>query len=409
MDEMNCFLNIWEIERNFKCPVIGAMLSVDKHRDILKKCGWDVNGLKPYEYHSYIMGCMGDENAVSIKTNNFIRHQSRKYMKRIAALYNKKDAKEVRALWNDYSARGVIGPVMYAIVAHKDTQVDLLQDIHGEVHMLSHANMTEVFSIRRKLESADQNLIREKNKGSEKNKKIREMVGQLKQVGKEKDLLATENAQLRMKLGALETRPILRQQSAFDVTQEIERLEDALHRQRQETLRLERERKQLEIQLFSAENENVMLKEEFAQLSSVFAPGADDIYPCRERETCPVTGDRPDENCPRRRLCAGRIFMIGGITKMKSYYRQIVEKAGGEFDYHDGYIKNSNEDLAARVRRCDVVVCPVSCNSHNACLKVKHLCTRYNKELKILNSASLSALTQALIVPDDAVSMLKSL
>ena len=97
--------------------------------------------------------------------------------------------------------------------------------------------------------------------------------------------------------------------------------------------------------------------------------------------------------------------MIGGITKMKSYYRQIVEKAGGEFDYHDGYLRNSSDDLAAKVKRCDVVVCPVSCNSHNACLKVKHLCTRYNKELKILNSASLSAVTQALIVSDDAVSI----
>jgi hypothetical protein len=405
MEAMKCFANIWDIERNFKCPVIGAMLSVNKHRDILKKCGWDVNGLKPYEYHSYLMGCMGDENAVSIKTNNFIRHQAGKYMKQIAALYKKKDAKGVRALWKDYSARGIIGPVMYAIVAHKDTNIDLLQDIHGEVHMLSHANMTEVFSIRKKLEAADQSLMREKNKVCEKNKKIRELVSQLKQAGKEKDCLATENIRLKKQLGQLETQTVLPQPSGPDLNQDVERLEQALNRQKEETLGLDRERKQLEIQLFSAENENAMLKEEFAQLSSVFATRTDEIYPCREAETCPVTGECPDENCPRRRLCARRIFMIGGITKMKSYYRQIVEKAGGEFDYHDGYLRSSNDDLAAKVRRCDVVVCPVSCNSHNACLKVKHLCTRYNKELKILNSASLSAVTQALIVPDDTASL----
>ena len=403
MGAMKCFSNIWEIERNFKCPVIGAMLSVDKHKDILKKCGWDVNGLKPYEYHSYIMGCMGDENAVSIKTNNYIRHQSRKYMKQIEALYKKKDAKEVRSLWNDYSARGVIGPVMYAIVSHKDTETDLLQDIHGEVHMLSHANMTQIFSIRRKLEASDQNLIREKNKGNEKNKKIRELVSQLRQAGKEKDLFETDNVRLKKKLDEFETQTIFQQSSGSDLNQDVERLEQALGCQKEETLRAERERKQLEIQLFSAKNENAMLKDEFAQLSSVFAAGTDNICTLRKPETCPVTGDCPKENCPRRRLCARRIFMIGGITKMKSYYRQIVEKAGGEFDYHDGYLRSGNEDLAAKVRRCDVVVCPVSCNSHNACLKVKHLCTRYNKELKILNSASLSAVTQAVIIPDDAV------
>ncbi len=311
--------------------------------------------------------------------------------------------KKVRALWNDYSARGVIGPVMYAIVAHKDTHVDLLQDIHGEVHMMSHANMTEIFSIRRKLEAADQNSVREKNKGREKNKKIGELVGRLKEADKEKGRLAAENARLKRALDEFETQTAMQQGPGIDLNLEFERLEQALNHQKKETRHAERERKQLEIQLFSAENENAMLKEEFAQLSTVFAAGTGDVCNCREPETCPVTGKCPDQDCPKRRLCARRIFMIGGITKMKSYYRQIVEKAGGEFDYHDGYLRSSNDDLAAKVRRCDVVVCPVSCNSHNACLKVKHLCSRYNKELKILNSASLSAVTQALIVAEDAV------
>ncbi len=292
---------------------------------------------------------------------------------------------------------------MYAIVSHKDTDVQLLQDIHGEVHMLSHANMAEVFNIRRKLETADQVLDREKNKVCEKSKKIRELVSQLKLTGKDKDSLARENMRLKKRLDELETQTALPQPSGLDLIQDVERLEQALSCQQEETLRGERERRQLEIQLFSARNENSMLKEEVTQLSSVFAAGTDDLYTCRKPEKCPITGACPDEECPRRRLCAKRIFMIGGITKMKSYYRQIVEKAGGEFDYHNGYIRNSNEDLAAKVRRCDVVVCPVSCNSHNACLKVKHLCSRYNKELKILNSASLSAVTAALIVAEDAV------
>ena len=260
MDAMKDFLPIWEIERNFKCPVIGAMLSADKHKDILKKCGWDVGSLKPYEHHSYIMGCMGDENAVSIKTNNYIRHQSLKYMKQVAALYKKKDAKGVRALWNDYSARGIIGPVMYAIVAHKDTQVELLQDIHGEVHMLSHANMTEVFNVRRKLEAADQALDREKNKGSEKSRKIRDLISQLKQAGQGADSLARQNAMLKRKLDALESRIDLQQPSAADLTWDVERLEQELSRQKEQTLCAERDRKQLEIKLFSAKNENVMLK-----------------------------------------------------------------------------------------------------------------------------------------------------
>ncbi len=93
--------------------------------------------------------------------------------------------------------------------------------------------------------------------------------------------------------------------------------------------------------------------------------------------------------------------MIGGITKMKAHYKDIVENAGGEFDYHDGYLKNANANLEAKVRRSDLVICPVNCNSHNACIKVKKLCNRYNKELKLLESSSLSALTRAVLVHPD--------
>ncbi len=407
MGTMSEFLNIWEIERNFKCPVIGAMLTVEKHKSILKKCGWDVSVLKPYEYHSYLMGCVGDENAVSRKTNNYIRHQSLKYMKEVAALYEKKDAKGVRKLWEKYAEQGVIGPVMYAIVSHRDTDIELLQDIHGEVHMLSHANMNEVFTIRKHLEKADQALSREKQTTREKSERIRELARELKQASREKETAVMEKARLKVKLDEFQNQTRKPAQALQEGGRQIFDLKQAVEQQKEENLRIERERKQLEIQLFSLRSENAMLKEELTQLSSVFsAAGVNEIASPEELTACPIQGACSRDNCPNHRLCARRIFMIGGITKMKSYYRQIVEKAGGEFDYHDGYLKNSNADLAAKVRRCDIVVCPVSCNSHNACLKVKHLCSRYNKELKILNSASLSAVTQALIVPETAGSNL---
>ena len=63
-------------------------------------------------------------------------------------------------------------------------------------------------------------------------------------------------------------------------------------------------------------------------------------------------------------------------------------------------MKNSSDNMEARVKRCDIVICPVNCNSHNACLMVKKLCYRYNKPLKILNSSSLSAVTQVLFDED---------
>ena len=31
--------------------------------------------------------------------------------------------------------------------------------------------------------------------------------------------------------------------------------------------------------------------------------------------------------------------MVGGITRMESLYRELIESRGGVFEYHDGYVK----------------------------------------------------------------------
>ncbi|MBW1745825.1 MAG: DUF2325 domain-containing protein, partial [Deltaproteobacteria bacterium] len=52
--------------------------------------------------------------------------------------------------------------------------------------------------------------------------------------------------------------------------------------------------------------------------------------------------------------------------------------------------------LEGLVRRSDMVLCPVNCNSHNACLNVKKLCKKYCKRVQMLPSSSLSSISQAL-------------
>jgi hypothetical protein len=74
----------------------------------------------------------------------------------------------------------------------------------------------------------------------------------------------------------------------------------------------------------------------------------------------------------------------------------VVEKNGGTFEYHDGYMKSGSRKLQSRLRRADVVLCPVNCNSHAACFLVKKLAKKYKKRLHMLPSASLSTIARAL-------------
>jgi hypothetical protein len=88
--------------------------------------------------------------------------------------------------------------------------------------------------------------------------------------------------------------------------------------------------------------------------------------------------------------------MVGGITKMESLYRELVESSGGIFDYHDGYMKNGIKNLESRLLRADMVVCPVSCNSHAACSIVKNLAKKHNKTVHMLASSSISAVSRVI-------------
>jgi hypothetical protein len=103
-----------------------------------------------------------------------------------------------------------------------------------------------------------------------------------------------------------------------------------------------------------------------------------------------------DESCPVYGACPKRILIVGGMTKLKAHYRRLVESNGAIFDYHNGYIRGGMRVLEGRVRRSDMILCPVNCNSHSACLTVKRLCRKLNKPLHILSNASVSSISKAL-------------
>ncbi len=390
-DILSKFMHIWEIETHFKCPVVGTMLSIDKHRNILKKCGYNVKNMKPYEYHQQIMAKLNDKNNVSVKVNNFIRHKAHKLMHQIHDLPDRK----IRSLWKEHLEAGNVGSILYAIISYEKTGIELLHDVFGEVHMQAHANMTEIFQIRRKLVQADKNSIKLKNKVTLKNREFKKILEERKSDTQKLSLLQGENLRLKTRVDGFENRFHIEKKSenikkSFE--EKVAKQEQHISSIQEKMRVMEREKKMIQVDLFSSQNENKLMKKEFESLI--------DRFGSYRTPDCPNENHCTKEACPQYKLCAKRIFMIGGITKMKSFYRNVIENAGGKFDYHDGYLKSGKTLLEAKVKRCDIVVCPVNCNSHNACLRVKKLCHKHNRSVKFLHSSSLSAVAQALLVPE---------
>lgn len=100
--------------------------------------------------------------------------------------------------------------------------------------------------------------------------------------------------------------------------------------------------------------------------------------------------------CGQCNCCMKRVLMVGGITKFKAHYKNIIEQHGCRFEYLDGYMKGGERALMNKIKRCDVVFCPIDCNSHNACLSVKKLCKKEGKPYKILPRSSISGVMQAI-------------
>ncbi len=109
--------------------------------------------------------------------------------------------------------------------------------------------------------------------------------------------------------------------------------------------------------------------------------------------------DSSCESCPTPCPCAScpkRILIVGGIERMEPLYRQAVEAKGHIFEYHAGHLRKGGNKLENLLQRADMILCPVNCNSHSACLQVKSLCKKHNKNLHIMKNFSLSAIERTL-------------
>ncbi len=94
--------------------------------------------------------------------------------------------------------------------------------------------------------------------------------------------------------------------------------------------------------------------------------------------------------------CPQRILVVGGIERMEPLYKEVIEAKGHIFEYHAGHLRKGGSKLDNCLQRADIVLCPVNCNSHSACLQVKSLCKKYKKNLQIMKNFSLSAIERTL-------------
>ena len=383
------FNAFWEVEPALKCPVVGLGISDEEGRRILKKSGRRVKGLAPWEVHRDLMESVGEETPVARRVDAYLKRRYAEGMAATSSLPEKRLLPFLKA----GIARGDAGEALYCVAMRKNLAGETLMTLCGEAHMMGHTTAVDLLQARRK--------------GVQSAGKINELTGALEAERRERRRLVRELDQAMGKANALllqldkmnDQPPVVPAAPVAD--DRVEEMERALkvevaRRHASESERdvlqaegrkLEREKRKLQIRGMELANENKALADEVMHLA-IGRPA-----PPLKVRACEGRGC---STCPEVETCSRRVLMVGGLSRMEPHYRRVAEAKGLGFEYHDGTMSGGRKYLENQVSRCDMVVCPVTCNSHNACRSVKKLCAKHNKEIRFLPTSSISALTGVL-------------
>jgi hypothetical protein len=359
-------------------------LTSAEQKHLIKKVGFSIKKKTPFELHEILVASAENENRLSVKIDNLLERKFGKVAESLRALDDTAFMTHFKAAF----AAGDCVAILWAAAINPELPIEIKRDIFGEIHMAMHWSGEQSLALKRK--QAHQQRELEDLQG-----RLNAVSRERRMAQKESDTLRQVNLTLQAELAHLkkENRRLVERGQGCTASERQTRLEaeqvemadtivglqvrlkrqqgqmDAL-KKKNNRLRVENRRQKKAGKRLQVETKNII-----AEMKSI---------------------NRCDTSCPSFDLCKKRILIVGGVTRMETLYRELIEGSGGHFDYHDGYMKNGVRQLESRLRRADVVLCPVSCNSHAACSLVKNLGKKYNKPVHMLPNSSLTTISQVI-------------
>lgn len=376
---------IWEMDQVFRCPVVGMCLSVKEQRLLCRKVGAGVQVKSDFGIHEMIVATMTGENPLSRKLENML---AKKYEASCSIYLDMAEA-DFLDCWHRALESGDYGGLLWAAAVRPLSNTALV-DVFGSLHMAMHEHAKMYCDLKRAREAAGEKYL--------------QLKGCVRENEKQRRMLHSENEQLRESLARTrEQLEELRHERDDAVSRiaaapeeksgpaqiRMDEMQEEIAALRKQVEEKDLELLQLTGQFLDLEEERDSLREEVEAHRAVAAAMREAVPEAEAPEGCSCSPD-----CPSYDLCKKRILIVGGIERMESAYRKLVEERGGILEYHAGHMKSGGRALENSVQRADLVLCPVNCNSHGACLMVKNLGKKYKKPVHMLPNFSLSTLAR---------------
>jgi len=104
-----------------------------------------------------------------------------------------------------------------------------------------------------------------------------------------------------------------------------------------------------------------------------------------------------DDKADAKAGLEGRSFLyVGGRDCQVAHLRQIASSYGANLIHHDGGLREAVSRIDNVLPSVDCVFCPIDCISHDACIRVKTGCKKWEKAFVPLRNGSKSSFERAL-------------
>ena len=382
---------LWEIRPDLHCSILGTCLSYADLLKIGRKAGFvPSETATECEVHHYFVHRAEEPSRLARFMHKTL---DTKYRSAVHASQQAQCGAGLEDFWSDALAKGDIPEPYWALMTHPLTTEALLVRAFGEVHMLSHLTGAPNRAGVRRLRGAEAALADAKRRlsaqATEHRRAAAQHAGQV--TGLERRLRAAEADSAALE--AAEAR--LRGPESGEARSALARVNGALMADLEDARRagdraqqrcddLERELSDLRQTNREATAGLDALRNECAALEALLRADIDG-----------ETGQEREET-PAIDLCGRRIAYVGGRANTVGHFRTLVESLNGRFSHHDGGVDDNIGRLGGVLSQADVVLCPVDCVSHGACLKAKAFCKRTAKPFVPLRTAGLSSLVRGL-------------
>ncbi len=371
-------LRLWELHPHYHCSVLGTCLTMEELHKVARQSRLPIAAdSSDFRLHSTMVAQAAEKGRIA---RNLQRMLERKYQRQVRQLGRNHENQQFRKHWHQALKSGDIPGWLWALMTHPTADPELIAEIHQQVHMLSH--------LQGATNRADLRYCRDLEQ------QVTDLQQQLEQ-----------SRQYRQQHQASQDRLMQAQQKALSALRQqvveppvdIIRVRDQLREQQKSSRQLQKRLEWTETRLSDREIRLTELEQGIEGLKEQLAEARQEREGLELSLASLLSAESADQPVLKNGDLHGRqLIYVGGRNRLLPHMRALTEIHNGRLAHHDGGLEDSRAGLQHSLSAADMVFCAIDCISHDACLRVKRYCKKYDKPFIPLRSSSLSAFSGGL-------------